>query len=223
MPANASYYRKLGLDSGLFGRSRTTLERALQGGRQLTRSGAGIRPSACRHPGRWDAARVSDDARGTGAGDLQRRERGQGVHPRALLEERVPRVSTLERDEALAELTRRYFSSRGPATVRDYVWWSGMTVRDARAGIEMAGSALAQDVIDGRTHWFAPSRPAPRHVRRTAPAVYLLPNYDEIPDRLQGSRCHPERAPTAPPWQHGRIRASARDQRRSGRSLAAKR
>jgi hypothetical protein len=63
--------------------------------------------------------------------------------------------------------------------VRDYVWWSGMTVRDARAGIEMAGSALVQDVIEGRMHWLSPSRAPVRHVRRTVPAVYLLPNYDE--------------------------------------------
>lgn len=112
-----------------------------------------------------------------------RSQNADGVHPKpeaespALFEARVPRGSTLTRDEALAELTRRYFTSRGPATVRDYVWWSGLTVRDARAGIEMAGSTLMQEVIDGRPYWFAPSRmPA----RRAAPSVYLLPNYDEL-------------------------------------------
>jgi hypothetical protein len=176
--ANAPYYRKLGLDDRLFARSRATLERALEGGRQLTRSELA---SALQHAGvQADGMRLAylmmhaelDQVICSGA------RRGRQF-TYALLEERVPRVPALERDEALTELTRRYFSSRGPATVRDYVWWSGLTVRDARAGIEMAGSALAHEVIDGRTHWFAPSRAAVRQVRRSAPAVYLLPNYDE--------------------------------------------
>src|SRR4029453_16209670 len=83
----------------------------------------------------------------------------------ALLEERVPRSQPLTRDEALRELTRRYFTSRGPATLQDFVWWSGLTTADARSGIEMAGSDLSHDMIDGSVCWL----PAPRRaVRRTA-------------------------------------------------------
>ena len=63
----------------------------------------------------------------------------------ALLDERVPPAPALSRDEALAALTVRYFTSHGPATVRDFVWWSGLTVKDARSGIEMAGKALSQE------------------------------------------------------------------------------
>src|SRR5205814_5605181 len=54
----------------------------------------------------------------------------------ALIDERAPHARTLGREEALAELTRRYVSSHGPATLRDYVWWSGLTVRDAKIGLE---------------------------------------------------------------------------------------
>jgi len=50
----------------------------------------------------------------------------------ALLDRRVPRSASLDRDEALAELTKRYYQSHGPATVRDFAWWSGLTVADAR-------------------------------------------------------------------------------------------
>ena len=55
----------------------------------------------------------------------------------------------IDRDAALAELARRYFASHGPATLKDYVWWSGLTVRDAKAGIDLAGSALTREDADG--------------------------------------------------------------------------
>jgi integrase len=94
----------------------------------------------------------------------------------ALLEERAPRARTLRRDEALAELARRYFSSHGPATLRDYVWWSGLTARDAKRGLEMVKPALVREVIDKRNYWFVASR---SRAPRASPSAYLLPNYDE--------------------------------------------
>lgn len=48
----------------------------------------------------------------------------------ALLSERVPASPTFTKEEALEELAKRYFSSRGPATVADFAWWSGLTARD---------------------------------------------------------------------------------------------
>ena len=173
---SAYYYRKFGLDSRVLARSRVTLERALRGGKHLTRlelrsalQRAGIPADRLRLAYLMMHAEL-DQLICSGA------RRGKQF-TYALLEERVPRVSPVPRDEALAELTRRYFSSHGPATVRDYVWWSGLTVRDARAGIEMTGSALVRELMNGRTYWSVPSKvPA----RRAAPTVYLLPNYDEF-------------------------------------------
>ena len=52
----------------------------------------------------------------------------------ALLDERAPRAKSLPRDAALALLTSRYFRSHGPATVKDYVWWSGLITADCRVG-----------------------------------------------------------------------------------------
>jgi len=49
-----------------------------------------------------------------------------------VLEERVPQTRPLSREEALAELTTRYFRSRGPATLNDFAWWSGLTMADAK-------------------------------------------------------------------------------------------
>jgi hypothetical protein len=93
----------------------------------------------------------------------------------ALLDERAPHRA-LERDEALAELSRRYFMSRGPATLQDFVWWSGLATADARAGLEMIKSQLLHEVIDGQTCWFPSAAPVEKS---TSPTAYLLPNYDE--------------------------------------------
>jgi hypothetical protein len=94
----------------------------------------------------------------------------------ALLDERVQNSRTFERDEALAELTIRYFTGHGPALLRDFVWWSGLTVSEAKAGLEMTRSKLDHEVIDGKTYWFG-ALGAIRKIKE--PIVHLLPNYDE--------------------------------------------
>jgi hypothetical protein len=94
----------------------------------------------------------------------------------ALLEECAPPARPLKRDEALAELVRRYFTSHGPATLHDFSWWSGLTLADARAGVASLGAQLMREVIDGQTYWFAESAPL---TKDKSPTVYLLPNYDE--------------------------------------------
>lgn len=66
----------------------------------------------------------------------------------------VPECRSLERDEALAELTKRYFVSHGPALLRDYACLSGLTMSDAKASIEMAGTLLNHETVEGKTYWF---------------------------------------------------------------------
>ena len=56
------------------------------------------------------------------------------------------------------------------------MWWSGLTVRDARAGIDLAGAALVRDDVDGFTYW---SRRRAHAKGGRITAAYLLPNYDE--------------------------------------------
>ena len=52
-----------------------------------------------------------------------------------------PKVK-MDRDEALMRFTRKYFQSRQPATLEDFVWWSGLNVSDCRRGIELLGDYL---------------------------------------------------------------------------------
>jgi hypothetical protein len=171
----SSYFRKAELDAAVFSRSRRTLERALRDRNYLTR--AELATSLQRAGLPTDGLRL---------GHLMMRAELDGVvcsGPRrgkqftyALLEERTPSATVVTRDEALAELTRRYFSSHGPATVADYVWWSGLTVRDVKAGIGMLGSELAETRMAGIAYWLAPST---SRARRSPASTYLLPNFDE--------------------------------------------
>ena len=173
---NATYYRKMDLDAPTFNRATSVIERALEGGRHLTRAelalalkrrgieAAGMRLAYLVMHAELDAVICSGPRRAS-----------QITY--ALLDERVARVPAMDREASLATLARRYFSSHGPATLRDYVWWSGLRTTDARAGMEMNRPTLEQRIIDGRTFWSVPSR-VPRAGK--APAVYLLPNYDEF-------------------------------------------
>ena len=172
---NAHYYRKSGLDAAVFARSRRAIERALAGGTHRTRlelaavlKEAGIQAAGQRLAYLMMRAEL-DGVICSGA-----RRGKQSTY--ALLDERAPRATATTREEALARLATRYFTSHGPATLRDYVWWSGLTVKDAKAGIDAAGKVLQNVTIDTRMHWLASSRtrvPAP------GSTLHLLPNYDE--------------------------------------------
>lgn len=94
-----------------------------------------------------------------------------------LLEARVPRAARLGRDEALAELTLRYFESHGPATVRDFIWWSGLTAADVKRGIGAVARTLEQADVDGATYWWR--EPRSRLKPPAASFAHLLPVYDE--------------------------------------------
>jgi hypothetical protein len=95
----------------------------------------------------------------------------------ALLDERAPITRELTRDEAIAELTKRYFMSHAPATLKDFVWWSGLPVADARKGLEMNKSTLLYEEIEGQTFWFPDSLSIPKNEENS---LHLLPAFDEF-------------------------------------------
>jgi hypothetical protein len=95
----------------------------------------------------------------------------------ALLDERAPKNKTMGRDEALAELTKRYFTSRGPATIQDFVWWSGLTVKDAKTGAAMLGNNFKRITING-VEYIYPKTIIPKNIDEFQ-TTYLMPDYDE--------------------------------------------
>ncbi|MGN6722641.1 MAG: winged helix DNA-binding domain-containing protein, partial [Marmoricola sp.] len=90
----------------------------------------------------------------------------------ALLQEWVPDARVLDRDEALAELALRYFSSHGPVTLDDFAGWAFLTKGDARAGLAAVEKQLERTDIDGLPHWHGP-------LDATPTGVHLLPGFDE--------------------------------------------
>jgi hypothetical protein len=119
----------------------------------------------------------------------------------ALLAERAPAARPLPRDEAIAELTRRYFRSHGPATIRDFVWWSGLRTPDARRGLEMI-RARPHDV-DGLRYWTVGTLARGVSSRKTT--VHLLPVYDEYLVAYRDHHAVPRPAYTIGNLQHALV------------------
>lgn len=95
----------------------------------------------------------------------------------ALLNERVPESKRLTREESLEKLARTYFTSHGPATLQDFVWWSGLKVGNARSAFEMVKSSLESEKIGSETYWFSNSC---TKSNGESSSTYLLPAFDEF-------------------------------------------
>lgn len=83
----------------------------------------------------------------------------------------------LDRDDALRTLAERFFTSHGPATVRDFVWWTGLTVADAKAALHLAQSSLERVATDEREFWMGSDQATPA---AATPRAHLLPGFDEF-------------------------------------------
>ncbi|MDQ0868470.1 hypothetical protein QFZ70_000943 [Arthrobacter sp. V1I9] len=93
----------------------------------------------------------------------------------------IPVSRKLERQEAIAEFLLRYFRSHGPATVRDFAWWTQIPLREVRAALEDVKEELVELEFEGTSYWLSPATaslldggvPGQR-------SVLLLPGFDEF-------------------------------------------
>ncbi len=177
---NASLYRTFGLTESDFARSRDVLIESLQGGQQKTRpqlyaalEAAGIETSAEQRGlhmlGYWARA---------GLVCLGSRHGKQPTY--VLLDEWLPPTPLLEGEEALATLARRYFASHGPATERDFAWWSGLTLGECRLGMRQVAQEFEQVSIDGAVYWLSPGAINADDTGDELHSVHLLPSWDEF-------------------------------------------
>ena len=173
--ANAYYYRQSELDAKTFAKSCAMLHRTLEGGKTLTRAELAVYLERAKVPAAGlKLAYIMMHAELEGVICSGPRRGKQFTY--ALLDERAPDARTLDRQEALSELARRYFASHGPATVRDFAWWAGLTIKEAQQGVESNGKMLEPTTIDGRVYWTAEGTNGSS--TRSSGAL-LLPNYDE--------------------------------------------
>ena len=172
---SAGRYRSLGLDERTLERGGEALAIALAGRRSLTR------PELYRA---LDEAGIrSADGRGLHI-IAHHAQKGlvcfashAGKQPTfVLLDEWVPPATMLDRDEALAELAKRYFTSHGPASLQDFAWWSGLPLRDVRAGAELAALHIDRMRINGVEYFIGASTPVQT---RDSHSLHLLPPFDE--------------------------------------------
>lgn len=168
--------KELGLTETAFTRSNSIIEKALHDNQHLTReemvklltlSGFGN-----------DNNRVSHLLmRAEIEGIIASGKIKNGKQTYALLHDRIPKTRTMKRDEAAAKLARRYFTSHGPATLKDFIWWSGLPVKDCRQAIEDIKSDFVSETVGEQTLWFTPSatktKPEKNH-------FVLLPAFDEF-------------------------------------------
>jgi hypothetical protein len=167
------YHRQLEIDAAVLRRSRKVISAALQEDAFLTRAEI----AAVLKKAKIDTSDIRMnflmmDAELEGLICSGGRRGKQFTY--ALMASRVRESLDLSGDAALGELARRFFLSRGPATVNDLAWWGGLTVGDAKRGLEVIKEALECTVVDEKEYWSGET------FATTMPAILLLPAYDEL-------------------------------------------
>jgi hypothetical protein len=167
-------FRQFDLDAEIFKKTQKLLQRILKNGNHLTRKEivghfekAGIKTADLRttyilFKAELDMVVCNGKRRGK-----------QFTY--ALFDERVPAAKSIDRKSALAKLAKIYFASHGPATLRDFEWWSGLLLSDARAGLESIRPELHSVSISNRDFWFY----EPTAAMKKTSSMFLLPAYDE--------------------------------------------
>ena len=171
---NGYYYRRSGFDKTIFAKSNNVLKKALEGSKQLTRDELNRYLTEANIPtqnlgltytimqAELDGIIISGPRKGK-------------KFTYMLLEDRVPKTKPLSPDEALKELTKRYFQSHGPAQAQDFSWWSGLSISEVKRGIEMLGEKLQKEEQNDKTYWFIKTKAAPK----TDTTAFLVPGFDE--------------------------------------------
>lgn len=173
---SAARYNKTGLDETAFRTGSEAIARALEGGKQLIRDemkaaliAAGITTSNMGYMFLIQRAQLD----GVACYGLDRGKQQTWT----LMDEWLPPSPMLDREAGLAEFARRFFQSRGPATIHDFANWGGLTIADAKAGHAAVRAELVEETIGDATYYFMPPAERPPF---PAPDAHLLPTYDEF-------------------------------------------
>lgn len=172
--SNARRYRELGLDEDTLKRSNVVLKEALEKDEKLSR--VNLRNTLQENGISTEGQRFAYMLQRASLDGLIVQRGVQRNDPIYMSLDSIPKTKTMERREALAELARRYFQSRGPATIKDFIWWSGLLATDARAALESVKSEFLEENVNGQTYWRCE---ADVTVQEGSPVAHLLPTFDE--------------------------------------------
>ncbi len=168
----ATQHRKEGLTGNEFKKSRQVLEQELRDGHLLTRDEmyATLEKKKISCKGQRGMHIIVQLAQ---EGFICLATHKGKQHTFALLEEWIPKSNMVSKEEALYKLTLTYFTTRGPATLHDFIWWSGLSPQDARTAIQSTESKLKQLDINDINYWMKSTKP----VNKTS--TLFLPPFDE--------------------------------------------
>jgi len=184
---NKGSYGKLGIDETALRKSKKIIEKVLDGGPPLTR--VELATELIKKKINTDDIRLAYllmDAELDGVICSGARNGKQFTY--TLLGTRVLPMGKMDRQTAIAELAKRYFTSRGPVTLPDFAWWSGMTLSDAKKGIDMIKAYLSHESINGQVYWFSremqnPGRNPVSSAHSAVPALPVAPVHRATPAR----------------------------------------
>jgi hypothetical protein len=171
---NAYMYRRVELDARVFNKCNRIIEKLLQGNKHLTRDE--INDQFKKNKIEAEGHRLSYIMmRAELDGIICSGARKGNQFTYALLEELVPKINIFNKEEALAEITKRYFQSRGPATIKDFSTWSGLTVAECKRGVEMNKISFEKMIFNNCEYYVS----KPGMEKEPPAAIHLLPVYDE--------------------------------------------
>jgi len=171
---SAGRHRQLELNEATFDKSMDLLIQAMEGGKQLMRN---------------EVYQILEDNSIPTTGQrgihiinylAQKQILCHGVHNEkqatyTLFDEWITESTNLEGEEALAELAYRYFTGHGPATINDFIWWTGLKISDAKNGLNAVKDKLQSFEVNKKIYWTSTN--LPDLVKKNS--AYLLPGFDE--------------------------------------------
>ncbi len=171
-----SRQKQLGLTSAFLSKSNKIIEKALADGNYLTRNELKSKFEKAKIP--LDGNRLSHLMMHA---ELEKLVCSGPVKDKqltyALFDERVIKKERLTKEEALAKLAHRYFSSHGPATFQDFHWWSGLTIAEAKVALEMVKPVFIAEKIGKQEYWLSDTFSGSEN---PSGSVFLLPAFGEF-------------------------------------------
>ncbi len=174
--ASKSRDKQLGLTDSIIKRCNGILEKSLRDGNHKTREE--LKSELERFKINIDGNRASHIfMRAELEGIICSGRQNKGRPTYTILSEWVPQQRHKNREESLKELALRYFTSHGPATIHDFIWWSGLTIKDAKKALEFNKDYLLSEVIQNQTYWLTDTYKTPG---AETDEIFFLPAFDEF-------------------------------------------